>query len=365
MKTIAQCAPGSATTDAVAAANPESAKVAEYALFDVLRFLLAAAVMLSHMGVLRWINAGNLAVQVFFALSGWLIGSILCRTKAGELSRFYFNRATRIWIPYFATVITLYVVSLIHEPVRSSRWYEFLVYDVTFTHNWFTLWPNAQLALSEMPLHGTGNHFWSIAVEEQFYLVAPLFLTILPFGRRILPWMIIAATAFLAQSQYTSVSLGVLCAVLANHYRDWFLTVRARIALVAAATVCALLLMFSSVYNFAAPIFSISVVLLCAVPSGRNGVTQWFGGVSFPFYLNAWVGIFALHALVKHFAIPEGWYSMPLEFLSGLSAAAISYHLIDRTVMRSRNKYYAPHLGWMLGGVAYTLLTLGVAYWLL
>jgi hypothetical protein len=67
---------------------------------------------------------------------------------------------------------------------------------------------------------------------------------------------------------------------------------------------------------------------------------------------------------VKHFAIPDGWYSMPLDFLSGLSAAVISYHLIDRTVMRNRNKYYSPHLGWMLGGVAYTLLTVGVAYWL-
>ena len=302
---------------------------------------------------------------MFFALSGWLIGSILCSTTAGELSRFYFNRATRIWIPYFATVTTLYVVSFIHEPIRSSRWHEFLIYDVTFTHNWFTLWPNAKLALSEMPLQGTGNHFWSIAVEEQFYLVAPLFVTLLPFGRQILPWTIVAATAYLAQSQYTSVSLGVLCAVLANHHRGWFLTVRARIALAVAATVCATLLFRPSLYNFAAPIFSVSVVLLCAVPSPRNPVTQWFGGVSFSFYLNAWIGTFVLHALMKHFAIPEGWYSKSLEFLSALSAAAMCYHLIDRTVMRTRNKFYSPHLGWMLGGVAYTLLAAGVAYWLL
>lgn len=76
--------------------NPESAKLAAYAAFDVLRFLLASAVMLFHMGVIAWGNAGNLAVQVFSALSGWLIGSILYRTTAREVGRFYFNRATRI-----------------------------------------------------------------------------------------------------------------------------------------------------------------------------------------------------------------------------------------------------------------------------
>src|SRR5690242_14481489 len=84
-----------------AEANPERVKVEECAVFDVLRFLLAFAVLLSHMKLLAWAQAGNLAVQVFFALSGWLIGSILCNTKPGELNRFYFNRATRIWIPYF------------------------------------------------------------------------------------------------------------------------------------------------------------------------------------------------------------------------------------------------------------------------
>src|SRR5262249_28730053 len=151
--------------------NLEAAKVEQVAAFDVLRFLLAFSVLLSHMGVLTWEASGNLPVQVFFALSGWLIGSILYNTIPTELSRFYFNRATRIWIPYFTTVAILYLVSAVHEQVHSPRWHEFLIYDLTFTHNWFSLLPNAQVALSQMPLQGTGNHFWSIAVEEQFYLL--------------------------------------------------------------------------------------------------------------------------------------------------------------------------------------------------
>ncbi|MEA3139946.1 MAG: hypothetical protein QOK23_2115, partial [Gammaproteobacteria bacterium] len=198
-------------------ANTEALKLPEYAAFDVLRFTLAAAVSLSHSGIISWENAGNLAVQVFFALSGWLIGGILYETRGTELCRFYFNRSTRVWIPYLFTVTAIYVVSFLHES-RSERWFEFLFYDLTFTHNWFTLWPDPQLAITQMPLHGTGNHFWSLAVEEQFYLAAPLIITLLPFGRKAWVWIVIAAAAYLSGSQYASISFGVLAAVLSRQY---------------------------------------------------------------------------------------------------------------------------------------------------
>jgi hypothetical protein len=51
------------------ARNPEAEKLPEFASFDVLRFALPSAVMLSHTGILRWVETGNLAVQVFFALT--------------------------------------------------------------------------------------------------------------------------------------------------------------------------------------------------------------------------------------------------------------------------------------------------------
>src|SRR5581483_7836346 len=299
--------------------NPEATKVEEYAAFDVLRFVLASAVMLSHIGVLRWGQTGNLAVQVFFALSGWLIGGILYRTSAVELSRFYFNRATRIWIPYFVCVAILYGVSLWHEP-RGPRWGEFLTYDLTFTHNWFALSPNAQTALQQMPLQGTGNHFWSLAVEEQFYLAAPLIITLLPFGRAILPWVLLPIAAL--------------------------------------AVAAALSLPFF--YGWGAPFFAVSVVLLCARPLERNAVTRWVGGISFPFYLNAWIGIFVFHALEKH-GLAGYW---PLEYMIGIAGAAVLYHLVDVPVMAYRNGYYRPALGWAMGITGYVLVLTGLAYWL-
>ncbi len=344
-------------------ANSEAAKVKDYAAFDLLRFVLAFAVLLSHTGVLAWAHAGNLAVQVFFALSGWLIGSILCRTERGELSRFYFNRATRIWIPYLVTVSILYAVSLAHQHSLSSRWHEFLIYDLTFTHNWFTLLPNAHVALSQMPLNGTGNHFWSIAVEEQFYLCAPLLMTLLPFGRSSYLWMAVAVAAIATGSFYGSVALGVLCAVVAQSSPGWHLGKAGMAALVIVFAASSLAMAFRVAhYVYAAPFFSAALVLLCARPMRRSPTTQWFGGVSYPLYLNAWVGVFAFHALAKRFAIAEGWCYETLLALTAVAVGAVFYHLIDRTVMANRSRFYSKRLGWTLGAIAYTLGVIGILY---
>lgn len=344
-------------------ANPEAAKVTDYAAFDMLRFILAFAVFLSHAGALTWEQAGNLAVQVFFALSGWLIGSILCRTRPGELNRFYFNRATRIWIPYFVTVCILYGVSLAHQHAYSSRWHEFLIYDLTFTHNWFSLLPNAQVALSQMPLRGTGNHFWSIAVEEQFYLCAPLLMTLLPFGRSVYLWLAVAAAAIATGSFYGSVALGVLCAVIAQFSPSWHLTTAGKAGLVALLVASAFsMALRGTAYVYEAPFFAISVVLLCAFPLRRTRTTQWFGGISYPLYLNAWIGIFAFHALAKRLAIPQGGYYETLLALSSILAAAAFYHVVDRTVMTNRTRFYSKGLGWTLGAIAYTLAAIGILY---
>ena len=79
-----------------------------YPYFDYLRIALATIVMLGHDGLIRWGQSGNLAVQVFFALSGWLIGGILLRLSTDDLPRFYFNRALRIWIPYYIACLCSY-----------------------------------------------------------------------------------------------------------------------------------------------------------------------------------------------------------------------------------------------------------------
>ena len=349
----------------LAPANTESRKLDEYGAFDVLRFALAATVTLSHVGIFSWSRSGNLAVQVFFALSGWLIGTILYRTRASELSRFYFNRSTRVWIPYFVCVAALYLVSAAHEPVRSARWFEFLGYDVTFTHNWFTLTPNETVALSQMPLHGTGNHFWSLAVEEQFYLVAPLLITLLPIGRSILVWTCIATIAWITQSNYASISLSVLAVMVTAAYPDWYRGYLSRAALMVSLVVAAgVMVMLPGAYSYVAPPCAVAIVLLCAQPLRRSAVTRWLGGVSFPLYLNAWIGLFVLHALEKHFGIRESPLLLPVEVAFAVGAGALTYHLIDARVMGRRDAFYRPGIGWAVGVTGYLLIVSGVALWI-
>lgn len=333
-----------------------------YGLFDVLRFLLATTVVLSHVGLLGWTKSGDLAVQCFFALSGWLIGGILCDTRSRGLPRFYFNRVTRIWIPYFFCVAALYLTSYLHEPVRSPRWGEFLFYDVTFTHNWFSLWGNANAALRQMPLQGTGNHFWSLAVEEQFYLVCPLIMVLLPYGKRIFPWLIVALAAYASNFWYGSVALGVLAAVVAHHYPGWQLRTNARIGLVLLfGATSFFLLEIPSAYGWEAPLFAISVVLLCSIPTDRTQLVRLLGGISFPLYLNAWIGIFAIHAIEKKLHLPD-WRL--LEFFAALAAGTTCYFLIDAQVMARRSGYYRPAIGVTCGIAGYTLIVAGALFFL-
>jgi peptidoglycan/LPS O-acetylase OafA/YrhL len=148
--------------------------------------------MFYHDGAIGWHHAGNFAVQVFFALSGWLIGGILLKMDPSGLPRFFFNRAIRLWIPYYIALFCLLFVSVIREPI-TYKWLEIVAYKVTFVYNLFGT-PQLLEFAAMMPQKGTLTHVWSVNAEEQFYLLAPLLLVLLAkqFGRSTLVWAFIA-----------------------------------------------------------------------------------------------------------------------------------------------------------------------------
>jgi peptidoglycan/LPS O-acetylase OafA/YrhL len=226
-----------------------------YPAFDLLRIALALAVVLHHENVFGWRPAGNLAVQVFFALSGWLIGGILQGTTRAGLARFWFNRATRIWIPYYSAVGILLTLAVVRDPVGAT-WLRTAFHYATFTYNWFG-YPEVEAGSavqSAMPLRGTGHPFWSIGAEEQFYLVAPLLLVIAPtrLGRSPLTWGTLSAAAVLG-NVYGSISLGVLASVLRVRHGDWHRTPAATAAVAAVGLGAAVALMAGAPYHLAAP----------------------------------------------------------------------------------------------------------------
>jgi peptidoglycan/LPS O-acetylase OafA/YrhL len=121
-------------------------------------------------GLEEFFASGWMGVDLFFVLSGLLITGILLDTRgsAGFLKNFYARRCLRIWPLYFSLIVFMFVVVPSLRPAegreifdRSSPWWAYPLFLQNF------LVPNSQGAAG--PLGVT----WSLAIEEQFYLVWP------------------------------------------------------------------------------------------------------------------------------------------------------------------------------------------------
>jgi len=321
--------------------------------------------VLDHFGVIpdAWDRRtiGSLGVQCFFAMSGWLIGGILLRSDRSSLPKFFFGRVTRIWIPYFAALVLLYGSSLIKEgPEAFLRWWPFLVFDSTFTRWWFAEYPSLAMADSLMPFRGTGWHFWSISVEEQFYLAAPLIITLVRYGRSPLLWGLTAAVLTLTQSGFAAVAVGVFAATLQQEFPYWYLRPMATVLIAAATALCAVLL-FGLHAKLMYPLVGCGVMLLSAIPGPRFAFAEFVGGISYPLYLNHWIGLFVAASIVKRGSLPGDWQG-PLGYVLAVIVAALLYVAIDRVVMRHRSTFYTERVGrWCTVG-AYVNMAAGVVF---
>lgn len=347
---------------AVPLANPEHRKIAAYPLFDWLRFVLASIVVIGHAGVKFPAPIdGSLAVGVFLALSGWLIGGILLETEWSELPRFFYNRATRIWCPYFATVILLYFTAAVGHGI-DTNWWKYLFYDSTFTHFTWTVFPRA---LGEMPLKGTGNHFWSISVEEQFYLFAPLLMLLWKWGKHLWTWLIVAAVLLLQASVFAPIALGVVAAIINRNYgtnaagTTWNATYRGPLIAAIAAAVLFVMAAYFPLQQVRA-VLALTVVLATAVPGERRPLGMFIGAISYPLYLNHWMGVYVVNAIARRVGVSLVGLLHTLDYLAAIPIAIAAWFLIDRQVMAYRNRWYTRARGQWLGVTAYGLLAIGL-----
>jgi len=133
-------------------------------------------VLVSHTahqrGVDLHVDLGNLGVRTFFVLSGFLITTLLVREHAAtgriSLSAFYLRRALRIFPPFYAFLLAM--VALRFTGRIALPWVD-VVHAATYTTNYL---PDRVWTL---------GHVWSLAIEEQFYLVWPAALVIAGFRR--------------------------------------------------------------------------------------------------------------------------------------------------------------------------------------
>lgn len=142
---------------------------------DGLRAIAVVAVMIYHANH-DWLKGGFLGVEVFFVISGYLITLLLIgeheRSGTVNLGEFWKRRFRRLLPALYVMLILLAVyVTLIYvsrrEEIRGD-----LVAAVTYVSNWYQIIVGQGYGAGEkfVPL----RHLWSLAVEEQFYLVWPL-----------------------------------------------------------------------------------------------------------------------------------------------------------------------------------------------
>lgn len=323
---------------------------------DWLRFALASIVVLDHLGFdLPGPINGQLAVSVFLALSGWLIGGILLRTPQDELPRFYYNRAVRIWIPYLCAVAMLYTAAALKEGI-DANWWRYLFYDLTFTHYNFTVFPQA---LEDMPMDATGNHYWSISVEEQFYLIAPFLLSFTGLLPRLAATVAFALAILVIGVAFVPIAAGVVAAIGQKQFGDWHVGRAGRIA-VWAGVVLGFVLVWNVNNVFLTSFFAVMVVLALAGTGPRSRVALFFGAISFPLYLNAWIGTFAANILASKLGLPELATNV-LQFTLAVAGAAVCWYCIDRPVRARRDIWYSPALGRTAAIAAYTTVAIGWA----
>lgn len=129
-------------------------------------------------------------VDLFFVLSGYLIGGILLdRRESPDYYRtFYLRRICRIFPLYFAFlgVCVLMGDARVRAAMPSVGW----VFDPTFSMGYFaTFTQNLAMASAHHFANTALNVTWSLAIEEQFYLLLPLMVAVVPVRR--LPWVLL------------------------------------------------------------------------------------------------------------------------------------------------------------------------------
>jgi len=163
---------------------------------DGIRALSVLAVIIYHANKM-WLPGGFLGVEVFFVISGYLITLLLLAEseKNGSISlkEFWWRRARRLLPALWVVVLGVVVFAALFQREMLGTLRGDVIAALLYGFNWFQIWVGTSYFTSFefVPL----RHLWSLAVEEQFYLIWPVVMLIVAkFGKRRLP--IVSAVFF-------------------------------------------------------------------------------------------------------------------------------------------------------------------------
>ena len=329
---------------------------------DGLRGIAVLCVIFGHYGSyivpkVEVFEFASLGVDIFFVLSGFLIGGIILdqHRQVGFTASFYGRRAARILPVYFAVIALAFAAQAL---TAGAPWMDRLlppwVY-AAFLSN-FAL---AHLGRTGLLLNPT----WSLAVEEQFYLVMPWIVMLTP--RRSLPWLLgalcvaaivlravfssdLAATEVLLPCRMDALLIGV-GAALAQRHLD--LSQRATALLAAAlATGVVYVLMIAVLKGGATPFAHTAYALAtaCFMLAAINGLSsggllraswlRYFGEISYGLYLvHEPVRILLTGAFLGTTIFVPGLARIPVSLLAfGIATglATLSWRTFERPILQ-------------------------------
>jgi len=194
---------------------------------DGLRAIAVVAVLVYHANH-NWLSGGFLGVEVFFVISGYLITLLLLsekeRTGKVRLGQFWMRRARRLLPALFTMMGLLAVYMALFKPRPMGATRGDLLGGTFYISNWFQIWVGQGYTAAESfaPL----RHLWSLAVEEQFYLLWPIIAVLLLRKRvdklpKVALWLFAASVAIAALTAALyiggTVSKGTACTPQDSH----------------------------------------------------------------------------------------------------------------------------------------------------
>jgi len=347
---------------------------------DTLRTFAVASVAWHHWAPhsLHFGLPWYVGVNLFFVLSGFLITGILldCRWpsldenhhRLHSMRQFYIRRFLRIFPLYYMVLLVLFLFDI--KPVRETiTWHLFYCTNFYFVHHggW----------------HGQISHFWSLSVEEQFYIFWPLLVLFSP-RRKLVPLiagLILLSPAYrifialflpsvkvpevLVFANFDSLGMGALLAVLRHpkiHFRPapWLKAHRRLITVLSFCSYACLYVVYRTVwspvwiealeYTFLAVFFA---CVIHAVSKGLRGIGGkilgfrpflYLGKISYGLYIFHNLAVYAVAGTLAILHVPPQWAaSLPVRLILlsfwTVSASALSWHLLESPVNNLKRKF--------------------------
>jgi peptidoglycan/LPS O-acetylase OafA/YrhL len=313
---------------------------------------------------LRFAGLGWSGVDLFFVLSGFLIGGILIDVSDSRdyFKPFYMRRIYRIVPLYVALLVIIRLSSLLHLPISQNGIPA--VYYASLTQNF---WMATHGEFGSIALGVT----WSLAIEEQFYLTLPLVVRFVSrpalaviacaavIAAPVIRWMLLSrgssfATYVLLPCRIDALALGVLAALIQREQELWHRVQKRAVWLI--APLCLLgIVIFAAVDPYTAiggnplrySLFAFFYFVLLLLVISHHTFGSAFSWTPLRYAGTIAYGLYLFHFPLIHEAM-NTTFGLPIRALIGISLtfglASLSWFYFETPLVRRGHRYsYGPH----------------------